>query len=102
MMTPTGPVLGGFREGDFEQNIVALASGDVLALFTDGLTEVGPSRKVQLEIEGVVDVLRECCQGEPAGKIVPSSVVDCLIAGVDDFARGGARDDIALLVGVVT
>ena len=101
MMTPTGPVLGGFREGDFEQNIVALASGDVLALFTDGLTEVGPSRKVQLEIEGVVDVLRGCCHGEAAGKIVPSSVVDCLIAGVDDFARGGARDDIALLVGVV-
>jgi hypothetical protein len=29
-------------------------------------------------------------------------VIDGLIAGVDEFARGGVGDDIALLVGLVT
>lgn len=100
-LVPTGPVLGGFASGGFEQRVVSLSSGDTLALFSDGLTEVGPSRKEQLQIEGVSQLLREHCT-DPLQKHDPQAVVDCLIAGVDRFARGGARDDVALLVGVVT
>lgn len=97
-LLPTGAVLGGFESDQkYEQETVLLASGDVLALFTDGLTEVGPSRKEQLEIEGVCSVLRACCAD---GVREPKTALECLIAGVDDFARGGVRDDIALLVGV--
>ena len=100
-LPPTGPVLGGFGTGDYEQAVVDLTCGDVLALFTDGLTEVGPSRKFQLEIEGVSDILRDCLSGEAGEVASPQTVVDCLISGVDDFGRGGSRDDIALLVGRV-
>jgi sigma-B regulation protein RsbU (phosphoserine phosphatase) len=99
-LRPTGPVLGGFGVGAFEQEAVSLRPGDVLALFTDGLTEVGPSRKELLEVEGVGDLLRACCSD--AADSDPQAVVDGLITGVDAFARGGLRDDIALLVGVAT
>lgn len=101
-MPPTGSVLGGFDTGDdHEARLVRLLEGDVIALFTDGLTEVGPSRKIQLEVDGVSAVLRNCCIGEPLETNTPQAVVECLIAGVDNFAGGGLRDDIALLVGVV-
>jgi sigma-B regulation protein RsbU (phosphoserine phosphatase) len=106
-LPPTGPVLGGFEEGFFRETIVPLAPGDVLALFTDGLTEVGPTRKKFLEVEGVSDLLRHCCaanaeqtdDGEPGAGA--HFIRDSLINGVDAFARNGIRDDIALLVGII-
>lgn len=101
LLSPTGPVLGGFGDGDYEERTVTLSHGDVLTLFTDGLTEVGPNRKEQLDVEGVSDVLRGCCDTTSAEPFSPQSIVDRLIAGVDAFARGGVRDDIAVLVGVV-
>jgi serine phosphatase RsbU (regulator of sigma subunit) len=100
-LRPTGPVLGGFNGGSYTQAIVSLQPGDVLALFTDGLTEVGPSRKDLLEIEGVSRLLGECAADHDHGND-PQAVVDCLVAGVDVFGQGGVGDDIALLVGVVT
>lgn len=101
-MSPTGPVLGGFESAEgYSQTTVNLLPRDVIVLFTDGLTEVGPSRKELLEIEGVSDLLQTCC-AETAQTNTPQSVVDSLIRAVDGFARGGIPDDIALLVGVVT
>ncbi|MBC8139570.1 MAG: SpoIIE family protein phosphatase [Fibrella sp.] len=101
ILAPTGPILGGFEWSDkYSQKTVNLLPGDVIALFTDGLTEVGPSRKELLEVEGVSGLLRACC-ADATQTNTPQSVVDCLIAGVDGYARGGVRDDIALLVGVI-
>ena len=102
MLEATGPILGGFSGGEFHQQVVQLSSGDVLALFTDGLTEVGPDRKVMLEVEGVSEVLRlSCFTMKYENRNDPGFIVSRLIAGTDAFARGGARDDIALLVGTV-
>ncbi len=107
-LSPSGPVLGGFQDGTFQERVVHLNGGDVLTLFTDGLTEVGPTRKRFLEVEGVSDLLRHCCaadaeqaeEGRRPG-IGAKSIRDSLIHGVDAFARDGIRDDIALLVGIV-
>lgn len=101
-LMPTGPVMGGFDRGArFNQETVVLLPGDVLALFTDGLTEVGPSRKDLLEVEGVSRVLCDCCT-DMSLRADPKALVTALIAGVDDYARGGVRDDIALLVGIAS
>jgi PAS domain S-box-containing protein len=99
-LAPTGPVLGGFGTGRFEQRTVTFYPGDVLALFTDGLTEVGPNRRELLEVEGVATLLQESVK-DPGDQNNPTSIMRALIARVDGFARGGARDDVALLVGIV-
>lgn len=108
-LLPTGAVLGGFGAGEFTEGVVSLAPGDVIALFTDGLTEVGPTRRELLGVQGVADILRTCCadtgNSNDAGETGPGQtarqVASCLVAGVDAFGRGGVCDDIALLVGVV-
>ena len=100
-LPPTGAVLGGFdTDAGYEQETVFLSSGDVLALFTDGLTEVGPHRKDLLQLEGVSDLLRRCC-ADGERRRDPRAIMECLINRVDSFAHGGVRDDIALLIGVV-
>jgi GAF domain-containing protein len=106
-LVPTGPVLGGFStDGSFTQVQAYLAPGDVFALFTDGLTDVGPNRKHLLGVEGVANLLSQCCAARigaedvGADRMVPH-VMACLITGVDAYARGGVRDDIAMLVGAV-
>ncbi len=103
-LAPTGPVLGSFEGGVFEERTVALGSGDALAVFTDGLTEVGRSRAELLGIGGVADLLGRsvaCAQTGDAGSVAEHMTRN-LIAGVDAAAAGGfTRDDVCLLVGVV-
>lgn len=92
---PTGPVLGSISGAAFEEWRVPLAGGDVLALFTDGLTEAGPTRKDLLEIPGMVKLLQESA---PIASTAEAAVAH-LMAGVEAFATpGGVRDDVCLLV----
>ena len=95
-LPPTGPVLGGFDGAAYTEESVVLEPGDVLALYTDGLTEAGPSRTELLTSDGVAALLAQQKNGESAAGIVSQ-----LIAGVEAYARNGIRDDQCLLVGVV-
>ena len=95
-MPPTGPVLGGFDGAVYTEETVTLEAGDVLALYTDGLTEAGPTRTALLTGDGVAALLAERADRESAPAIVAR-----LIAGVDAYARNGIRDDQCLLIGVV-
>ena len=90
---PTGPVLGSFDTAVFQDCEVVLRDGDTLALFTDGLTEVGPTRLTLLGVAGISDILRQHKSDE-----TPSDTLTRLLTGVDEFARGGARDDVTVLV----
>ena len=96
-LASTGPILGGFEGADYTEGSVTLGRGDVLALFTDGLTEAGPTRSSLLGGEGVARLLRA-----QAGRRDARGIADRLIAGVDDYAQSGIRDDQCLLIGVVT
>ena len=99
-LPPTGPVMGSFETNTgYDEQAIALFPGDVLALFTDGLTEVGPSRRTLLEVDGVAQIIRDCC-ANATQRNEPKQITECLIAGVDAYAKTGARDDIALLIGV--
>ncbi len=64
---------------------------DALAIFTDGLTEVGASRTVMLGVEGVASPLAGLMTGGDAEQRAESLVLR-LIAGVHEFARTGARE----------
>ncbi len=102
-LPPTGPVLGTFAGAVFTERCVTLAPGDALVLFTDGLTEAGPDRKDMLGIEGVTALLTA---PRPHGPEVSAEdraedFLLCLIAGVDQYAQEGVRDDVCVLVAVV-
>jgi serine phosphatase RsbU (regulator of sigma subunit) len=95
-LRPTGPVLGGFEGVSFDERVVSLAPGDTLALFTDGLTEAGPSRQDLLELPGVEALLRECAS-EPS--LTADEVLDRMTRGMVSFATPeGIRDDVCLIV----
>ena len=90
---PTGPVLGSFDLAEYEDCEVMLHEGDALALFTDGLTEAGPNRLNLMGVSGISEILLENKDEE-----TPEDTVTRLLTGVDNFARGGARDDVTVLV----
>lgn len=103
-LPPTGAVLGGFKAAaDYEQSSISLASGDRFAIFTDGLTDVGPDRRSLLNAEGVSALFQECCQSVPVtineASGITQALLDRLISAVDAYGKGGVKDDIALLVG---
>jgi PAS domain S-box-containing protein len=94
----TGPVLGGFAGATFGERTVALARGDVLALFTDGLTEAGASRKDLVGVDGIVSIFRE----RAGDATVAADVAAQIFAGVEAAATpAGIRDDVCLLVACV-
>jgi len=119
LLDATGPVLGGFDGGAYQERAVRLEPGDVLALFTDGMTEIGPNRKTLLEVEGLQELFVQSCiqaseaavaaglptpasESRHAAAAFASSVRDALIARVESYAGGaiGIRDDIALAIAV--
>ena len=95
-LPPTGPILGGIEGAAYAEEAVRLEPGDVLALFTDGLTEAGPTRTALLRGDGVADLLQALAGLQSAEEILAR-----LMSGVDAYAQGGVRDDQCLLVGVV-
>lgn len=102
MLDPTGPVLGAFPDADYTQEQTLLCPGDALALFTDGLTEAGPSRADMLELEGIAALLgAEFAPAEDFAAQAESLTLS-LIDSVDRFAESGVRDDVCLLVAVAT
>jgi len=96
-LAPTGPVIGAFADSQYQEKSLTLAIGDVLALYTDGITEAGVSRKKMLAIAGMAQLLQN-----RAPYCNPQDVVSRIISGVDDHSRGNVRDDQALLVAIVT
>ena len=100
-LAPTGPVLGSFEHFDLIQETVPLSSGDVLAIFTDGLTEVGARRGELLGVGGVAEILSANALSD-SGSTQPADVlVRRLVQEVNKRVKGRLRDDICLLVAVV-
>ncbi len=99
----TGAIMGAIEGAQFVQPCVTLHPGDALAIFTDGLTEVGASRSNLLGVEGVSALLESAAvraQGRNAAETAEILTAD-LIRGVDLYAEAGARDDMCLLLAVV-
>ncbi len=101
-LEPTGPVLGAFPGAHFTQDQTAMKPGDALALFTDGLTEAGPSRANMLELEGVAALLAAdtTCTEDAAAQA--EALTLSLIDSIDRYAGSGVRDDVCLLIAVAT
>jgi sigma-B regulation protein RsbU (phosphoserine phosphatase) len=91
-LTNGGPVLGVIGGADYEQAAVAMAPGDRLLLFTDGLTEARNARDEEFGEERLLAaaVAERTCSA-PA-------LHARLVSAVRGFTGGGLQDDATLLV----
>jgi sigma-B regulation protein RsbU (phosphoserine phosphatase) len=88
-----GPVIGLFQPARYTQGSIDLASGDVLVLFTDGISEAMDSLDEEWGEERFIEAVR-ACRNRPA-----SEMIDCLIRDADAFVGGAPQhDDMTLLV----
>jgi sigma-B regulation protein RsbU (phosphoserine phosphatase) len=91
-----GPPLGLFDDILYEQRTLALKPGDILAFYTDGITEAMDARSVQFGVHRLDQILSRC--GLDAAEIVRE-----VIESVDQFTGGHPpEDDRTLLVAKVS
>jgi phosphoserine phosphatase RsbU/P len=92
-LAAAGPLLGAFRDADFEEETTMLADGDAIVLYTDGVTETRDMSGAFFGEEALVAALA-AADGGTAG-----SLIDAVLARTRAF-RGAADafDDLALLV----
>jgi len=90
---PTGTVLGLELGLQYEQREVTLAEGDILVLYTDGISEAGFDRRSMLGTAGLARIVRS-----RAGGATVSDLVQRIIVDVDAFSFSPLRDDACLLV----
>ncbi len=91
IVAPSGTVLGVFAEVALTSTTIALGPGDMIVLYTDGVTEArgvdgfyGTQRLLQV----VADPRHRCAD----------AVADALLDDVVAFQHGSLRDDVAVLV----
>lgn len=88
---PTGPILGILDARSYETGVVDLAPGDLLALYTDGVSEASARRGRQLGSEGLAALL------ERTGRATPEEISRTILATVERLERGCAGDDATVL-----
>jgi serine phosphatase RsbU (regulator of sigma subunit)/predicted enzyme related to lactoylglutathione lyase len=94
-LDPTAYPLGMFDHWEGVARETELEGGDVVALYTDGVSEALHVSGKEFGAEGVVETLRA---QESAGA---QAVLDRAIKAVLDFTQGEQHDDITMLVATV-
>lgn len=88
-----GPPLGFIAGAEYEETQVTLAAGDVLLLYTDGITEATDADLDMFGEDRLHDLLRQHARG-PA-----SDLVDAVLAALATFTgRERYDDDLSMLV----
>lgn len=91
-----GPPLGLFEDTEYPQASVTLRPGDVLVLYTDGITEAMDARHRQFGLDRLNEVLARCDRDA-------TRMRDAILEALDDFTGGNpAHDDRTLLVAKVS
>jgi serine phosphatase RsbU (regulator of sigma subunit) len=90
-----GPPLGVLEESNYVPRSIALAQGDMLLLYTDGVTEAETSQSAQFGMKRLEAAILEQ-RGQPA-----RSVVEHIIKRVAEFAKGAPQSDDITCVAVV-
>lgn len=86
-----GILLGIMRGSQFEEREIAVSGGDILVLYTDGLTEASMDGQ-QLGTQAVMDVVRRHARLHAQG--IADSICDVL----HEHVHGRVTDDVALVV----
>jgi sigma-B regulation protein RsbU (phosphoserine phosphatase) len=86
-LTSTATVLGIFSKWNCDERTVDLRSGDMLVLFSDGVTEAGVETEEEFGEDGLLSVIRSHA-GSTAG---------ALVAGIIDAVAGEKQDDVTVV-----
>jgi len=88
-----GIVLGIIEDVSFEERSVTLGAGDVLVLYTDGVTEAIDSKEEEYGVERLMEVIR--ANGESSA----TEIIESIVQGVTRFSSGVPQfDDTTLVV----
>jgi phosphoserine phosphatase RsbU/P len=87
-----GAVLGVFAEWSYQQANIALAPGDRLILFTDGITEAANAMDDEFGEERLVELAVALRERDAAG------MKDRILQDVAEFTAGNLKDDATLVV----
>jgi sigma-B regulation protein RsbU (phosphoserine phosphatase) len=87
-----GAVLGVFPDWNFQEGLMQLGPGDLVVLFTDGITE---AMRADGEEFGEARVLRVAADGDGCS---PVEVKERLLAAVNQFCNSQLQDDATLLL----
>jgi serine phosphatase RsbU (regulator of sigma subunit) len=88
----TCTVVGLFQDWDCALAECSLFAGDMLALYTDGITESFNDAGEEFGEERLIDALRENREGSP------QSALDSIVAQVRGFSGREQHDDITLII----
>ena len=91
-LEPTGVVLGAFRDWRGLVEETTLEPGDLIAVFTDGITEAVNADGADFGEERLIDTLRNNCR-QP----LPNAL-ESVIRRVQGFAAGEQADDLTLIL----
>ena len=93
LLPSTGLVLGLFPGATCEERTITLAPGDLLACYSDGVSEALDGAGNEYSLERLIEAIRQHSR-EPA-----QVIVDRVIESVDRFAAGAPQyDDITMMV----
>jgi sigma-B regulation protein RsbU (phosphoserine phosphatase) len=90
-LATTGGMVGAVRSMEYTDRAIELQQDDVLAVFTDGVTEARTSDQM-LESEGVQEVIRAYGRG------TAREVADAIYNRAVDFSSNQLKDDVAIVV----
>jgi sigma-B regulation protein RsbU (phosphoserine phosphatase) len=85
--------LGMFPRQVYEEQVSTLEPGDLLAMYSDGVSDAQNMAEEDFGVDRLIDVLRDHA-AEP-----PESIVDAVFESIDQFAGEAPQfDDITLMV----
>jgi serine phosphatase RsbU (regulator of sigma subunit) len=95
----TGMALGVTRDTTWEQAVVQIEPGDLLVLYTDGITEAPAADASQFGEARLVETLRAAAGAQPGAVLTAQGIHDVLLASVHVFTGDVPQfDDISLVV----
>ena len=90
----TGPLLGPAPNSHFYIESINFSKGDILLLYSDGITEATDSNSDQYEDERLVNKLKE------VNSFSPKEIVLSILDDVINFSKNGIYNDDKTLVAI--
>ncbi len=91
-----GPVVGLFPQSCYRQDAIVLQAGDLLILYTDGMSEAENPREEEWGEDALIAAARTCAD------LPPAEMIKSILSAADKFADGAPQhDDMTLVIAQV-